>query len=73
MWEDPIVAEIRKIRDEHAAKFNYDIAAICEDYRRLAKESGREHVSHSPRRPDPPGKATASKAKPKRRKKRAKA
>jgi hypothetical protein len=37
MWEDPIVAEIRKVRDEHAAKFNYDIAAICDDIRRQEK------------------------------------
>ena len=72
MWEDPIVAEIRKIRDEHAAKFNYDIHAICEDYRRMAKESGRQHVTYPPRRPEPPVKATASKPKPKRRNKRAK-
>jgi hypothetical protein len=50
MWEDPIVAEIRKIRDEHAAKFNYDIAAICEDIRRQEKESGRQYVSFPPRR-----------------------
>ena len=28
MWEDPIVAEIRKIREEHAARFNYDLWAI---------------------------------------------
>jgi hypothetical protein len=24
MWIDPIVEEIRKIRQEHAAKFNFD-------------------------------------------------
>ncbi len=72
MWEDPIVAEIRKIRDEHAAKFNYDIAAICEDYRRMAKESGRQYVTFPPRRPEAPANAAAPKTKPKRRKKRAK-
>jgi hypothetical protein len=72
MFEDPIVAEIRKIRDEHAAKFNYDIAAICEDYRRMARESGRQYVSYPPRRPEAPVEASTPKAKPKRRKKRAK-
>jgi len=28
---DPIVAEVRKFRDEHAHKFNYDLDAICAD------------------------------------------
>ena len=31
---DPIVNEVRRFRDEHAKKFNYDIKAICEDYRK---------------------------------------
>ena len=71
MTNDPIVAEIRKIRDEHAAKFNYDIAAICEDFHRSAKESGRQYVTYPPRRPEPPVEVSSLKAKPKRRKKRA--
>lgn len=24
MWDDPIVEEIRRIRDEHAAQYHYD-------------------------------------------------
>ena len=32
--KDPIVAEIRKIRDEHAAKFNYDLDAIFKDLKK---------------------------------------
>ena len=28
---DPIVEEVRKFRNEHAKKFNYDLDAICED------------------------------------------
>ena len=31
MWNDPIVEEVRKAREEHAAKFNYDIDAIVRD------------------------------------------
>lgn len=31
MWDDPIVEEIRHTREEHAAKFNYDIDAIYND------------------------------------------
>ena len=38
---DPIVAEVRRIRDAHAAKFNYDIGAIFEDMRRRQAEGGR--------------------------------
>ncbi len=53
MTEDPIIAEIRKVRHAHAEKFNYDIAAIFEDYRRMAKESGRRYVSFPPRRIKP--------------------
>ena len=33
MWEDPIVAEVRAIREALAAKHNYDIHAIFEDMR----------------------------------------
>jgi len=31
---DPIVAEVRKIRDAHSKKFNYDVRAIAEDYQK---------------------------------------
>ena len=31
MWIDPIVEETRRIRDEHARQFNYDLTAICAD------------------------------------------
>ncbi len=43
-WKDEIVEEVRKIRDEHAAKFNYDISAICADIRQKQIESGRNVV-----------------------------
>ena len=29
---DPIVNEVRKYRDEHSKKFNYDLDAIVADY-----------------------------------------
>lgn len=45
IFEDPIVEKIRKIRHAHAAKFNNDPAAICEDLRRMERGSGRTHVS----------------------------
>ena len=30
--KDPIIEEIRKVRDKHAKKFNYDLNAICDDF-----------------------------------------
>jgi hypothetical protein len=47
---DPIVEEVRKIRDEHAARFNYDIDAIFEDLKRREKESGQPVVTLQPKR-----------------------
>ncbi len=35
MWIDPIVEETRRIRDEHARQFSYDLAAICDDLKRF--------------------------------------
>ena len=35
---DPIVEEVRKYRDEHARKFNYDLNRICEDFRKHRAE-----------------------------------
>jgi hypothetical protein len=54
MWEDPIVAEVRKARDEYAARFNYDLAAMVRDLKRQEAEErkrGRKVVSYPSRRP----------------------
>ena len=50
MRNDPIVDEIRRIRQEHTDKFNGDLKAICEDIRRQERESGRQYVTYPPRR-----------------------
>jgi len=42
---DPIVEEVRRIRDAHAAKFNYDPKAIFQDIKEQEKRSGRKYVS----------------------------
>jgi len=34
MFDDPIVAEVRRVRDELARQFNYDIHAMFEDWRK---------------------------------------
>jgi hypothetical protein len=51
---DPIVDEVRRIREEHAAWFNYDLDAICADIKRLEKETGSPRVTFGPRRLDRP-------------------
>ena len=50
MWEDPIVAEVRKIREAHAAQFNYDLSAIYHDLKQEEQASGRVFVSYPARR-----------------------
>ncbi|HEU0009531.1 MAG TPA: hypothetical protein VFT34_06935 [Verrucomicrobiae bacterium] len=52
--EDEIISEVRRARAEHAAKFNYDTAAIFRDYRRLEKKlkaAGWKVVSLPRRKP----------------------
>jgi len=38
---DPIVEEVRKARDEYAARFNYDLDAMVKDLNEQEKRSGR--------------------------------
>ena len=45
MWIDPIVEEIRRGREAYAAKFNFDIEAICRDLQRQELESEHEIVT----------------------------
>jgi hypothetical protein len=45
---DPIVDEVRRVRDAHAARFNYDLEAIFRDIKEQEKASGREFVSFAP-------------------------
>lgn len=49
MWTDPLVEELHQIRAEHAAGFDYDLAAIVEDLRQQEQKSGKNFVSLSPR------------------------
>ncbi|MCE2414348.1 hypothetical protein J4G07_10105 [Candidatus Poribacteria bacterium] len=42
---DPIVDEIRKIREVHAAKFNYDPRAIYNDFKEQERHDERIYVS----------------------------
>lgn len=50
---DPIVDEVRNVREAHAARFNYDLDAIFRDLKELEKKSGRKFVSFPPRKVEP--------------------
>ena len=52
MWEDEIVEEVRKARDEYAARFNYDLDAIYKDLKEKEKHSRRKFVSLPPKKPE---------------------
>ena len=48
MWEDPIVEEVRRAREAIAARFNYDLHAICEYLREQDRKSGEKIVNLRP-------------------------
>ena len=47
IWSDPIVAEVRRIRDAYAARFNYNLRAMYLDLKEQEKRSGRKTVSYA--------------------------
>ena len=53
MWEDPIVAEVRRVRAAHAAQFNNDLLAIFRDLKVEEQKSGRKFASYPARRVAP--------------------
>lgn len=50
---DPIVEEVRRVRDAHAATFNYDLDAIFQDIKEQEKKSGHKFVSGAARQAVP--------------------
>jgi hypothetical protein len=40
--DDPIVLEVRRIRQEHAAKFGYDLEAIFADLKQSEEDRDRQ-------------------------------
>jgi len=48
---DPIVDEVRRIRDAHAARFNYDLHAIFLDIKKREQERGLDFVDGVARQP----------------------
>jgi hypothetical protein len=51
MWKDEIVEEVRRNRDDYAARFNYDLDAIYHDLKAKERISKRKLVSFSPKHP----------------------
>ena len=45
MWQDEIIEEIYQIREEHAKAFDYDIKALCADWRKRQAQSGRKVIT----------------------------
>jgi hypothetical protein len=52
MWEDPIVEETRKLREEYLAEFDHDLEALVRDLKQKEQQSGRKVVSLPPRKPE---------------------
>jgi hypothetical protein len=59
MWEDPIVAEVHRVREEFAARFNNDLRAMTRYLQEKARQEGRTLVSFPPRRVQPAEPAAA--------------
>jgi hypothetical protein len=57
MSSDPIVDEVRAIRDAIAREHGYDLGAIFRMLREAEAKSGREHVSPPPPKVEPLPKA----------------
>jgi hypothetical protein len=68
MWEDPIVAEIHRIREKLAAEFDFDVKAIFADLRkrqvalgtRLVPQKKRAEPAAEPDRDRPSGSSGAA-------------
>ena len=48
---DPIVDEVRQVRDAYAVRFNYDLDAIFRDIKEREKKSGLKFVHGVARQP----------------------
>ena len=52
MEMDDVLKEVRRIREEYAAEFNFDLDAIHQNISEHQRTSGRTYVSLPPRRPE---------------------
>jgi hypothetical protein len=49
MWEDPIVADVRNVRQEIFARFNYDLDAYFEHLKAVEEEDRARGARYSDR------------------------
>ena len=50
---DPIIEEMRKLREEYAAQFNHDSNAIFDDIIKRQSRGGKKLVTFPARKPNP--------------------
>lgn len=50
MWRDPIVDEVRSLREAYAGRFNFELQAIARDLKAQERATGRELIRLKPRR-----------------------
>lgn len=50
---DPIIDEVRRVRDKHAARFHYDLDAIFQDIKEREMQCGLKFVHGVARQPVP--------------------
>lgn len=53
MWQDPVVKETRKRREEYSAKFKHDPDAIFDEICNRQSQPGKKLVSLPGRKPTP--------------------
>lgn len=51
MWNDPIVEEVRKVRNAHEKKFGYDLKSIARDLTKQQQAGTRKAVSLPRKKP----------------------
>ena len=54
-WEDPIVTEVRKVREELFAAAGYDLEVFCNQLRERERTEKRPPVARAPRKPGQDG------------------
>ena len=53
MWQDPIVEEVRKVREGHAARYNFDLRRIYQELKKAEQQSASRKVTFAPKRIKP--------------------
>ncbi len=61
MHEDSVMQEVHRIKDEIAARYNYDVRALAKALREAQEKGGRKVVHREPKRiaSQPPSSAKA--------------